>query len=455
MEGNLSLAKIIYKSLVGLPVKNKKRSWFNRIAPSLIAFNSIFPKKLQKNMRNSLLKIKVNELRDLSKRILKKNGEYFDENQIIDEIKIPDINVPTLPVVTEIGIDIITQNNDNKKSVGHEAVEKSFIPHYHVTPLIKNNHRLNFEQSLSFEFITTDTPVEIDALKYEISPKKEFFCAFSPDFLQVEDRYDWLMAHGNDVIDNILENSKDIKTLSFDVFDTFLLRGTESEAERFHLFSEFILQKLADDIDGDYYSAEALTIARAKAMQLSYRLRPFKKGCNEGSIYEVARSIAEYLGNRNLFSALIDLEIEFEAQMLRKNPIILDLLKKFKNNNRKIILISDMYLHANQIYKIIEKIDPETLDYIDQVYSSADTILNKRSGTLYDFVQNDFSLIGETTLHIGDSFRSDVEMARNAGWNALHFPIAEPEKLKRQHSLANIIEKYSNSNLDIQSWANV
>lgn len=290
-------------------------------------------------------------------------------------------------------------------------------------------------------------------------PLVRSFSALPAGFHDARSRPDWLRENAAEVESCLTAALDRMTTLSLDVFDTFMLRGTESEAERFHLFSDYVLEELRDDPAGALLkrqSLESMTLMRARGMQLSYKFRPVLDGCGEGSINEVAKSVALAIGGgQKLADRLIELEVAFEARMLTANIPLGAAMKKFKARGGRIILISDMYLHGDQISRICARVDPDGFDCVDAVYSSADTLYSKRAGKLFPLVETEQKLDTERTIHVGDSYVSDVERARQAGWNALHFPVSRPEQAARSESLRALVSKYDTAGIDIRDWAKV
>ena len=308
--------------------------------------------------------------------------------------------------------------------------------------------------SPNIEFHETDFVCEITP-----TPKRAQCLSLGVDIMSATSRSEWLEAQDDAILDALWSRLSRYEVLSLDVFDTFALRGGEAEATRFLEFSSMVLIDLrSSEFEPlvQNVSAEGLTLARARGMQHTYRFRPHKQGCNEGSIVEVAKYVSSFLGgNDRLTERLLDLEVQFEATKLRRNPLLSPLMHRFKDAGKRVILISDMYLHANQIEKIVKLVDPTGFEAVDKIYSSADTILNKRDGKLFGFVEKDFGLKPDLTVHIGDSSRSDVERAREAGWNAMHFPISRPEIASRQASLVETIAHFDERGIDTRDWAKV
>jgi FMN phosphatase YigB (HAD superfamily) len=256
---------------------------------------------------------------------------------------------------------------------------------------------------------------------------------------------------------NLMDRLEAYDTLSLDVFDTFLLRGPESEAERYLRWARFVLAGLAN---GPYETLardttpEELTVLRAKALELSYRFRKRIANSAEGSIREVARNVAYSLGQDQAFALkLLELEVEFETMQLQRNPLLSEVVVSFHRQGGRVLLISDMYLHANMIESICRRVDPDGMVHVDKVISSADTIISKRSGHIFGMVADTLCLNPSHTVHIGDNFDSDVVMARLAGWHAMHFPVSRPERAARERSLEWTIAHFDECGIDSRTWA--
>lgn len=292
---------------------------------------------------------------------------------------------------------------------------------------------------------------------YRVAPLKESCLSLPPNVVSTPSRERWLTENQTHLVEELWSLLGKYDVVSLDVFDTFLLRGSDSEAARFLEFSAFIRDELSGTefqplIEG--ISAESLAIVRARAMQHTYRFRSQIEGCSEGSIIEVAHYVARSLGgDTRMAERLLELEIIFEANVLHRNPVLSALVQRFKSAGKRAILISDMYLHADQIGSICARVDPIGAKAIDKIYSSADTILNKRSSKIFELVEKDFGLEPAFTVHVGDSSRSDVEHARMAGWNAMHFPVSRSEMRARQESLSKTIRHFDDKGINVREWA--
>lgn len=180
--------------------------------------------------------------------------------------------------------------------------------------------------------------------------------------------------------------------LSLDVFDTVILRDSSSELTRFYeigrLMSDFVnnaykdgdkdLVKLSFPVRG----VDAF-LARHMGTKATYRASRPVHGCREGSLREIHLTASRLLsGNESLADAFIDIEIDYEATRLVKNSLLLDYIKKHKARGGCVILVSDMYMHADQINSLLCRLDVD-VNLFDYIFSSADTKISKASGKIF------------------------------------------------------------------------
>lgn len=214
--------------------------------------------------------------------------------------------------------------------------------------------------------------------------------------------------------------------LSYDVFDTFLLRDDVSEYRRFIEIAELVAAHVGcDPVDA--------FIARHLGTRASYRAGRRVKGCGEGSLSEIHRTAARLLGcDEAAAETFVDIELDYEADHLSVNPALMELARWHRERGGRVIAISDMYMHAEQIERLMARIVPGH-PLFDVVYSSADTKVSKASGHLFDLVREDLDARAIGCVHVGDSLYGDFRRARERGWAALHLPVAAAEIARRRH----------------------
>ncbi|MBR3632322.1 MAG: HAD-IA family hydrolase [Elusimicrobiaceae bacterium] len=185
--------------------------------------------------------------------------------------------------------------------------------------------------------------------------------------------------------------------ISFDIFDTLLIRPYLRPTDLF-----VHLEKL-NQLPG-------FETRRRLAERTARHKRPEGEDVNLDEIY------AELSGPD---VALKQQELDLERQTLQPNPALLMLFRYAKQQGKRIIIVSDMYLPADFLEQVLRE---KGFDGFEKLYVSNRPRKQKGYGTLYYHVEQDLHLDPKTILHIGDNRRSDVRCAKKAGWHALHIP---------------------------------
>lgn len=229
----------------------------------------------------------------------------------------------------------------------------------------------------------------------------------------------WLPENANEVADRLADNIEanygsisDLK-LSFDIFDTILLRRNTSEAERFFDvaadFKKVFRKRKISQMD--------VFLARLRAHNLSYQCTAHKDKTPEASIRAMFEGMLTTLGLPNKYmDTLLDIETTYETDMLYANPFLQVFLKKYYKG-KTVQLVSDMYLTHDQIDALVRHHWPK-LKYTLDVSGAHN--LSKRNGSLYDELLQRNKQNPQTILHMGDSLFSDVQMAKLHKMKALH-----------------------------------
>ena len=232
--------------------------------------------------------------------------------------------------------------------------------------------------------------------------------------------------------------------LSLDVFDTLLLRNAKCERRRFWEIAERWQALLPAKSRG--VEVLDLYLARLRAAQICYSCGPILAGTQEGrsdSLSGVTLSLLKL--PQSLSLKFMSAEIDYEADNLAPNPLILETVNKYSEHGGKVMLLSDMYLTGAQIHTLISRFGLG--DVAPYVYSSADITLNKRSGTIFRPAAQNLGVSPNDILHIGDNFRSDFSMPRLAGWAAQHLPIPRCEEQLRERDEREFLDGIGGTDL--------
>lgn len=206
--------------------------------------------------------------------------------------------------------------------------------------------------------------------------------------------------------------AKNLKTYSFDIFDTLFTRRTAVPVGIFKIMQ----YKLGKESDCPDFIADNFFTLRTET-ELYLRKNRFNLfGAEDVTLDEIYDSLNS---NYNLGSELTDkiknLEIQLEINNvvpLRKNIELYKKLKSDKNNN--VILISDMYLPEDVIRRMLIKADSCLEDA--KLYLSCEcNHKTKHYGSLYNYVKNSENISVKEWFHYGDNPHADIKRANECG----------------------------------------
>lgn len=205
-------------------------------------------------------------------------------------------------------------------------------------------------------------------------------------------------------------------TISFDIFDTLIMRKTLYPRDVFHIIERKIGKQ-------KQISFASLRILAEEEL--------YRKGMNP-NIYEIYERIQELSGiSTQQRQEYLNLEISTEMEILVPRKKMLELFNSIKKR-KKIYLISDMYLTKEILANILETCGYK--DYED-IYVSCERRCSKAEG-LFDIYSKD---IKDTKhcLHIGDNRIADIMSAQRAGIAA--FQVMSGQELLESSSYKQLL----------------
>ena len=163
--------------------------------------------------------------------------------------------------------------------------------------------------------------------------------------------------------------------ISFDIFDTLILRPLGQPADVFYLIGEKLLISGFRNI-----RIWAEWDARMKCRQ--------KKGHMEIALKDIWKNIQDEVGIQADIG--MKLEIETEMSLCYGNPFMVEVWKELLRRNKRMIVVSDMYLPKAVLEQILQK---NGFRGYEKLYVSCEYEKNKASGSLFEVVKRDFSII--------------------------------------------------------------
>lgn len=179
--------------------------------------------------------------------------------------------------------------------------------------------------------------------------------------------------------EKLMYQIKEHEVISFDVFDTLVMRKVPKPDDIFELM-EFELQKRGIHIQN--------------FPKLRKEAERNNRICNP-NIYE----IYQYEGFKETgYSEIIrKLELEVEGEMLIRRESIVDSLRYANRLGKRVYLISDMYLPHDILQKMLRQLG---ITGYDKLYVSCD-YRQRKSQHLYEIFKSEVP--GKSYLHIGDN----------------------------------------------------
>lgn len=200
--------------------------------------------------------------------------------------------------------------------------------------------------------------------------------------------------------------------ISFDIFDTLIKRDVVKPIDVF-----LLVEKKLDNIG---IKVDDYTKKRIQAEQ-NARQNLSSEEVTLLNIYEFfRRENSEY--SEQVISMIKNIEEEMEIEVSTINLHMKRILEYCKEKNKKILLISDMYLERPVIEKILAKNDVYKGKEYSELFISCESGCTKRLGSLYDVVLGRLNISPKQLCHIGDSLRGDYLMPVMKGIKACHIP---------------------------------
>ncbi len=184
--------------------------------------------------------------------------------------------------------------------------------------------------------------------------------------------------------------------VSFDAFDTLILRPFAKPTDLF-----FLLEDLLEQRDFHKIRIECESKARERAMVI--------RGNREVTIEDIYYEIERVTGIKK--EEGVRTEFELEKKLCFANPYMKRVLDILKSYGKEIYVISDMYYPKKMMVELMEACG---LNDFKDVIVSCDYNCNKNEqGMLYKiFVKQ---LRGKSVIHVGDNWRADIVMAKKYG----------------------------------------
>ena len=212
----------------------------------------------------------------------------------------------------------------------------------------------------------------------------------------------------------ILLMDKAIKVISFDIFDTLLVRPVYAPTDVLYFLKEKA-KLILKDSNIDFYKIRLA--AENEARNELGKINPSYGEITLDNIYDHIAS--KYNISKENKIILRDTEINIETKLLKTRKVVKEIYDLAIASGKKVILISDFYMGK----KVLEKIlSTNNINNYHDIYVSSDWKKRKDTEKLYEIVLHEENIQPSEMLHIGDNYNSDVICSQNVGIVAFHLP---------------------------------
>ncbi len=215
------------------------------------------------------------------------------------------------------------------------------------------------------------------------------------------------IARHDEVLARFSAAAQSAEIVSFDVFDTLLVRFFGDPADLFKALAERIAPASATAFARERVAAEQRARASAAA-----------RGEREVTLAGIYRELKQAWAAGGPAPAL-DLgqaareEMDLELRCARADPQVMAAFQALVAAGRRVVLVSDMYLPAECVERMLARCG---IAGFERLYLSSETTVAKADGSVWPFLRAASGLAPNAGIvHLGDNPQSDGETARDFG----------------------------------------
>lgn len=238
------------------------------------------------------------------------------------------------------------------------------------------------------------------------------------------------------------KKAKNKQVISFDLFDTLLIRRIHDPDIVKLPVARYISDLAAQQgISKGWQNIQQLR----DAIEQRHRQETAKNFVDQEACYphfmqELLEIIFQSKFNESLLQQVTDYELAMESTMLVPRQALVEWMKELAQTGKRIFVISDIYLPSSHLQRLLQQAGLN--GFIEQVISSADTFLAKASGKAYPMIAEKFAISCQSWLHVGDNPVADGLRAAETGIDTLiiHDPREDQRKalVKRYYHYSEI-----------------
>lgn len=243
----------------------------------------------------------------------------------------------------------------------------------------------------------------------EKMPGVEAAGKFPDYFYHVTTAYDGRYNGLTDLI-----RSEKIECISFDIFDTALIRPFYDPHDLFAVLNKDY-SSLAPYDKRDFSKIRDAAEEQARK-KLIYCDLPLKEEVTLDDIYD--EIVGSFGVRKNIADKLKTLELEAELHFCTKRKSIYNIYQLALFCGKKVFFTTDTYFDRNFIQKLLKN---NGYTQYESLLISSEENMTKRTGTLFDALISRAECKAENILHIGDNWDSDVKAPKKHGIKAFFY----------------------------------
>lgn len=188
--------------------------------------------------------------------------------------------------------------------------------------------------------------------------------------------------------------------VSFDIFDTLLMRKAVNPDDLFDITKEYLKSKKNIDIDYRKLRKKAEKNLRKSGRKSDYTIN---------DIYEELMKISGF--SQEKCEIIKSAEVDIERKFLIPRKEIVGAMNAIKNTlHKKVVLVSDMYLTSKELEPILRE---NGITEYDELWISSEKQARKEDGSMWKIFLDTFK--GKEIMHVGDNELSDTQIPGDMG----------------------------------------
>lgn len=202
--------------------------------------------------------------------------------------------------------------------------------------------------------------------------------------------------------DDLFAELQQYDVISFDIFDTALVRTVEAPNDVFRIMGARL--GIADFLE-----------MRKNAESHLRNVKNQMQGTREVVLSEIYELMADRHGAEPSWERL---EEDLEVELSRPNPQVKDVYDRLRHLGKRLVFTSDMYLPLNVLERMLAR---NGYEGYERLYLSNEYGLRKGDGTLQRVLLDEYTP-ERSIVHIGDNLDADVVKSEAVGLPAIFNP---------------------------------